>query len=331
MVKKRPTVTDVAKLAHVGASTVSRHLRGVSVSPDVAIRVSEAIAQLGYYPDETARALRVGRTHTIGAIIPQVSNMFYSRAVQLIEEEAGKRGCAVILLTHQESIKQQAVQLATIRRYRADGLILAPAAGSNFEEISAALPGTPIVAIDRYISPAMDSVVLRNREAARLATEHLLRHGYRHIACVVSRPEIASFKQRWEGYVDVMSERNLETLLIQAPDHEQLRYALTSTFVSSHRPDALLSFSNRATQTTLLAFDELAMRREERLPLLGFDDFDLASLVDPPLSVVRQPTENMMRHATDLLFRRIEGTEPDEPKVIALPGQLVYRRSCGCS
>lgn len=329
--KRRPTVIDVAKLANVGASTVSRHLRGVSVSPDIAIRVSEAIAQLGYHPDETARALRVGRTRTIGVIIPQVSNMFYSRAVQLIEEEAGKRGCAVILLTHQESLKQQSVQLATIRRYRADGLILAPAAGSSFEEISTALPGTPIVAIDRSISPAMDSVVLRNREAACTATEHLLRHGYKNIACVVSRPEIASFKQRWEGYVDVMTERSLEASLIQAPNHEQLRYALTSTFVSHRRPDALLSFSNRVTQTILLAFDELALSREERLPLLGFDDFALASLVDPPLSVVRQPTEKMMRHATDLLFRRIEGTEPIEPKTIALPGQLVYRRSCGCS
>ncbi|MBS1813808.1 MAG: LacI family DNA-binding transcriptional regulator [Acidobacteria bacterium] len=329
--KKRPTVTDVAKLANVGASTVSRHLRGVSVSPDAAIRISEAIAQLGYHPDETARALRVGRTRTIGVIIPQVSNMFYSRAVQLIEEEASKRGCAVILLTHQESLKQQGIQLATIRRYRADGVILAPAAGSTLEDISAALPGTPVVAIDRFISSEMDSVVLRNRDAARVATEHLLRHGYKRIACVVSRPEIASFKQRWEGYVETMGLNHLETLLIQAPNHEQLRYALTSTFVSHSRPDALLSFSNRVTQTILLAFDELALSREERLPLLGFDDFDLASLVDPPLSVIRQPTENMMRHATDLLFRRIEGSEPVEPKVIALPGQPIYRKSCGCS
>jgi LacI family transcriptional regulator len=331
MKKRRPTVTDVARLANVGASTVSRHLRGVSVSSEVAIRVAEAITQLGYHPDETARALRVGRTRTIGVIIPQVSNMFYSRAVQLIEEEVGKRGSAVILLTHQESRKQQAIQLATIRRYRADGLILAPAAGSTLEELRSALPGTPVVAIDRLISPEMDSVVLRNRDAARTATEHLLSHGYKNIAAVVSRPEIASFQQRWQGYTEAMAEKKLDTMLIQAPDHDQLRYALTSSFLGQRRPDALLSFSNRVTQTILLAFDELAFTREDRIPMLGFDDFELASLVDPALSVVRQPTENMMRHATNILFRRIEDEEPMEPQNIALPGQLVYRRSCGCS
>lgn len=328
--KKRPTVTDVARLAKVGASTVSRHLRGASVSQDVATRVAAAITQLGYHPDETARALRGGRTRTIGVIVPQVSNLFYSRAVQLIEEEAGKRGCAVILLTHQESLKQQSIQLTTLRRYRCDGLILAPAAGSSFVEIRHALPGMPIVAIDRAISEEMDSVVLRNHEAARLATEHLIRHGYKRIVSVVSRPEIASFQQRLAGYEEAMNAAKLEPRVIQAADHEKLRYELTSNFMSRQRPDALLSFSNRVTQTILLAFDELALPREERIPMLGFDDFDLASLVDPPLSVVRQPTENMMRHATNLLFQRIEGDVAMEPQCLALPGQMVYRRSCGC-
>lgn len=89
---KRPTVNDVARLAGVGASTVSRHLRGVSVSGEVAERIAAAVQQLGYQPDETARALRGGRTRTIGVIIPQISNSFYAQAVQLIEEEARRRG-----------------------------------------------------------------------------------------------------------------------------------------------------------------------------------------------------------------------------------------------
>lgn len=329
--KKRPTVTDVARLAKVGASTVSRHLRGVNVSEDVATRVAAAIAQLGYHPDETARALRGGRTRTIGVIVPQVANLFYSRAVQLIEEEAGKRGCAVILLTHQESLKQQNVQLTTLRRYRCDGVILAPAAGSTLVDIRAALPGVPVVAIDRNISEDMDSVVLRNREAARIATEHLIRHGYKRIVSIVSRPEIASFQQRMDGFLEAMEAARLEARIIHAADHEKLRYELTANFMSRKRPEALLSFSNRVTQTILLAFDELAMPRNERIPMLGFDDFELASLVDPPLSVVRQPTENMMRHATNLLFQRIEGVEALEPQCLALPAQMVYRRSCGCS
>jgi LacI family transcriptional regulator len=329
--KKRPTVNDVAKLAKVGASTVSRHLRGVRVSPTVAGRIAEAIADLGYQPDETARALRGGKTRTLGVIIPQVANSFYAQAVQLIEEEARRRGCAVILLTHQESREQQATQLATIRRYRTDGLILAPAAGSTAEEIRAAVPGMPVVALDRMISNDMDCVVLRNRDAARTATEHLLQHGYRRIACVVSRPEITSFQHRWEGYNDAIAAKRFSTRLIEAPTHDQLRYTLCAILLERHRPDALLCFSNRATQTVLQAYDELALSRDLRLPMLGFDDFELASLVDPPLSVVRQPMENMVRHALSILFERIRGNDALEIQNIALLGQLIYRRSCGCS
>jgi LacI family transcriptional regulator len=324
-------VNDVARLAGVGASTVSRHLRGVRVSEAVAKRVDEAIAALGYLPDETARALRGGKTRTIGVIIPQVANSFYAQAVQLIEDEARRRGFAVILLTHQESREQQAVQLATVRRYRADGLILAPAAGSTSDEIRSAVPGMPVVALDRAISPDMDSVVLRNRDAARTATEHLLQHGYRRIACVVSRPEISSFQHRWEGYSDAVNAKRLPTRLIEAPTHDQLRYRLCAILLERQRPDALLCFSNRATQTVLQAYDELALSREARLPMLGFDDFELASLIDPPLSVVRQPMENMVRHAISILFERIRGNDALESQHIALLGQLIYRRSCGCS
>ncbi len=328
---KRPTVNDVARMADVGASTVSRHLRGVRVSKEVAARIAEAITTLGYQPDEAARVLRGGKTRTIGVIIPQVANSFYAQAVQLIEEEARKRECAVILLTHQESREQQLKQLNTIRRYRTDGLILAPAAGSTLDEIREAIPGMPVVALDRMISPEMDSVVLRNRDAARTATEHLLQHGYKKIACVVSRPEITSFQQRWDGYHDALMAKRLPTRLIEAPNHDQLRYALCSVLLGRHRPDALLCFSNRATQTVLQAFDELALEASSRLPMLGFDDFEFASLVDPPLSVVRQPVENMVRHATSILFERVQGNETLGVQNIALLGQLIYRRSCGCT
>ena len=329
--KKRPTVHDVAKLAQVGASTVSRHLRGVRVSPDVADRVAEAVAALGYQPDETARALRGGKTWTIGVIIPQVANSFYAQAVQLIEEEARKRGCAVILLTHQETREQQALQLSTIRRYRTDGLILVPAAGSTLEEIRAVIPGMPVVALDRMISDEIDCVVLRNHDAARTATEHLLQHGYRRIACVVSRPEITSFQHRWEGYKESIATDGYPTRLIEAPSHDQLRYKLCSMLLERDRPDALLCFSNRATQTVLQAFDELALGRESRPAMLGFDDFELAALIDPPLSVVRQPINSMVCHAINILFERIQGNDSMAVQTIALMGQLITRRSCGCS
>jgi LacI family transcriptional regulator len=330
MATKRPTVMDVAKLAHVGGSTVSRFLRGIPVRPGVAERIAEAVKELGYEPDETARALRAGRSRTIGVILPKISNVFFSQAMQLIEEQVRQRGCTVILLTHQDRLTHQFEHLATLKRYRADGLIMTCASGTTIEGVRGVLPELPIVAFDSFFSQQVDSVLLRNREAARLATEHLLGHGYTRIACVTGKPEVFSFTERAAGYKEAMDAQKLETRLITAPDYDQLRFVLGSAIRSKNRPDALLSLSDFATLNVMTTFEELGLSQHERLPLIGFDDFGFAPLVDPPLTVIRQPIEKMVRYALNALFRRIDAETAEDPQTIALPGELITRRSCGC-
>jgi len=328
--KRRPTVTDVAKVARVGASTVSRHLRGVTVRPEIAERVANAIRELGYEPDETARALRGGRSRTIGAILPKVSNVFFSQSIQLIEEEVRQRGCSLILLTHQDRMEQQFEHLATLKRYRVDGLIITSAPGTTLKDIRKALPDLPIVSFDSFLSTEVDSVLLRNREAARIATEHLLGHGYNAIACVTGKPEIYSFSERIAGYSETMNSRRRKPILITAPNYEQLRYVLGSIIRGKSRPDALLSLSDFATLNVLTTFEELGLDAHQKLPIIGFDDFGFAPFVDPPLTVVRQPIEKMVTYALHTLFQRINGAVSGEVQSIALPGDLVCRRSCGC-
>jgi LacI family transcriptional regulator len=328
--KSRPTVIDVAKVARVGGSTVSRYLRGVTVRPEIADRVAQAIAKLGYEPDETARALRGGRSRTIGAVVPKVSNVFFSQAVQLIEEEVRQRGCSLILLTHQDSFDQQQQHLSMLRRYRVDGLILTCAPGTTLKDVRLVLPNVPIVSFDSFLSPEVDSVLLRNREAARLATEHLLGHNYKTIACVTGKPQIYSFSERIAGYSEAMAGRHRKPLLITAPDYEQLRYMLGSAIRGKSRPDALLSLSDFATLNVLTTFAEMGMKPSERLPIVGFDDFGFAPLVDPPLTVIKQPIETMVRYALNALFQHIHSEAVGEAQTIELPGELIRRRSCGC-
>jgi LacI family transcriptional regulator len=328
--KRRPTVKDVARMAQVGSSTVSRFLRGVTVKPRIAERVANAVQVLGYHPNESARALRVGRTHTIGVILPKVSNVFFSESVQVIEEEARQQGCAVILLTHQDWIEQQMEHLATLRRYRVDGVIIAATAGTTAEDIRSALPDVPVVAFDSFFSSEVDSVLLRNRDAGRIATEHLLRHGYTNVACVTSKPQVYSFQERIAGYSDALEAQGLKPNLLTAPNYEQLRFVLAAAIRSKGRPTAMLSLSDFATLTILSTFNELEMRPDEAPPLIGFDDFGFASLLDPPLTVIRQPIEKMVRYAMNILFRRIDGDTEGERQLIMLPGDFICRRSCGC-
>ena len=329
--KKRATVTDVAQLARVGASTVSRFLRGVAVRPKVAERVARAVKELGYEPDESARALRSGRSRTIGVILPKVSNFFFSQAVQLMEEEARQRGCTMVLLTHGDRLTEQLAHLATLRRYRADGVILTGTHGTAMKGLRAAFPDVPVIAFDHYISSSLDAVLLNNRESARLATEHLLGHGYRNIACVTGKPEVYSFVERAAGYSETMSAPGRTPWLIMAPDYDQLRSSLRDALQSEKRPGALLSLSDFATRTILTVYKELGLKAEDSLPLLAFDDPDFAALVDPPLTVIRQPIAEMVRNVMSLLFSRIDGSAPKKTRTVSLPGELVIRSSCGCT
>ena len=328
--KRRPTVIDVAKQARVGASTVSRFLRGVTVRPEVAARVAKAVESLGYHPDETARALRGGRSRTIGVVLPKVSNVFFSQSVQIMEEEVRKRGCAVILLTHQDRMDQQIEHLTTLRRYRVDGVIITATPGTTSADIRKVLPEVPVVAFDNLFSSDFDSVVLRNREAGRIATEHLIRHGYKNIACVTGRPDVYSFQERIAGYEEAMLKARLKPNMITASNYEQLRFALAAVIRSKTRPTAILSLSDFASLTILSTFDELGLKTPHSIPLVGFDDFGFAPLVDPPLTVVRQPIESMVRYAVDTLFRRIDGESLEAAQTIMLAGELICRKSCGC-
>lgn len=327
---KHPTVVDVARVARVGASTVSRFLRGVPVRPKAAERISAAVKKLGYAPDETARALRAGRSRTIGIVVPKISNVFFSEATQFMEEEARKYGSSVILLTHQDRMEQQLEHLLTLRRYRADGVIIVGAPGSDIKEIRKTLPNVPIVAFDSFLSPEVDSVLLRNREAARIATEHLLAHGYRSIFCVGARPEVYSIRERVAGYTEAIEAKRGPARLIVAQDYEQLRYQLGMTLRSKRPPEAILSLSDFATLHILTTFGELGLGADKRIPMIGFDDFGYAPLMEPPLTVIRQPVEKMVRYALSALFRRIQGEGTEEVQEISLPGELIRRRSCGC-
>ena len=327
---KHPTVLDVARIAHVGASTVSRFLRGVQVRPEAAKRIAQAVKELGYTPDQTARALRAGRSRTIGILLPKVSNVLFSEATQLMEEEARKQGCSVILLTHQDRMAQQQEHLLTLRRYRADGVILVATPGTKLEEVRSVLPNVPLVALDSYLSPEVDSVVLRNREAARMATEHLLAHGYRSIYCVGAKPRVYSIHERIAGYSDALEAVNLAPRLIVPDDYEHLRFQLGASLRGKEAPDAILSLSDFATLHSLTTFNEMGFSASQRLPLIGFDDFGYAPLMDPPLTVIRQPIEKMVRYALSALFRRIEQDGEGEVQEISLPGELIRRRSCGC-
>ena len=186
-----------------------------------------------------------------------------------MEEQARQRGCTVILLTHGDRLAEQLEHLATLRRYRADGVILTCAPGTTTRIIRSVIPEVPVVAFDSYISSSIDSVLLDNREVARTATEHLLGHGYRNVVCVFGKPETYSFQERAAGYSEVMSAQSLIPRLLTAPSYELLGSVLQEVLQGKDRPEALLSLSDFASRSILTVYRDLGLKMAERIPVLG--------------------------------------------------------------
>jgi len=327
---KRSTVIDVAESAGVGASTVSRHLRGITVRPKLAERIEKAVRELDYEPDETARSLRGGRSRTIGVLFPKVSNSYFSHALQRIEERASEHGYTVALLTHHNDPKEQLNELLTLRRCRAEGVIITALPGTTLQDIRTVLPNEPIVSLDSFFSPELDSVLLQNRQSAANATKHFLDHGYKAVACVTARPGTYSYRERMDGYSAEMRSRGLQSQMIVAEDYPELDEMLRVELSSEQRPEALLALSDTAVLHIMKLFQELRLSPARRPKMIGFDDFELAAFLDVPLSVVRQPIPEMVDAAMNSLLRQIkEGTTPGT-QTLSMPGQLIIRNSCGC-
>lgn len=327
---KRPTIIDVARAAKVGSSTVSRHVRGgKSVSPEVARRIEIAIAQLGYQPNTLARSLRIGRTQTIGVLFPHVNNVFFGNAIRTIQIEARSSGFTVMLLTHQEEAKLQQEQLASLKRSQVDGVILVPAAESNIPQVRALLGDTPVVAFDRSLGSAVDSVLLDNYKAGRDATEHLLGHRHSRIVAVSAHYKLHPLQSRLKGYEEAMGASGKKTESIVWRDAEQLKSELSLALQRRRGPaTAIVSMSYSVTIAILSALHDSNIRLNQ-VAFIGIDDMEFASFLNPPLTTVAQPTEQIARVAVQQLLRRTAGSK-ESPVQVVLPGNIILRASCGC-
>ncbi|HEX4155012.1 MAG TPA: LacI family DNA-binding transcriptional regulator [Acidobacteriaceae bacterium] len=328
---KRPTITDVAAVAGVGASTVSRYVRHAkSVSPRMVDRIEQAIARLGYEPNILARGLRIGRTRVLGVLVPHVANVFYSAAVRAIENEARERGFTVLLLTHHEDQRSQDSQLSVLKQFQCDGIILIPAAGTEAQRVFELVGSTPLVALDRPLGKRWDSFTLDNYAATKQATQHLLWHGHKRIIAVTAPYRLDTLEQRQQGYRDALKAARLDPQVITSRTPDQLRADLLAALSSNGSlPPAVLSLSYTITISVLHALRDCGLSLRET-PLVAIDDLEFATLVDPPLTTLAQPAERLGSLSVNRLFARMN----DDPDTIAhskIGGQLIIRESCGCN
>jgi LacI family transcriptional regulator len=335
-----PTITDVAREASVAIMTVSRVVNGGSyVSPATEKRVRAAIRRLGYTPNEAARMLKGQRARMIGLVVPDLADSFFATCANAVQEVAGTHGYMTLIVTSGRSVETESNEIAMMAARRIAGLLIVPSrsgADKRLRELQQA--EIPLVALDRTLEGVdAGQVIVENAGGAEEAVRHLIAHGHRRVVCIGYDAKVYTIHQRILGYRRAMKEAGLKsemwTNLTTSAGTEALLRRLMS---ESDRPTALFTLNNVTTIHALQAVRAMQLRLPDDLAMIGFDDFELAPLLDTPLTAVRQPALELGRSAARMLFDMIrhsrDGATDNKPeRRIVLPTQLILRASCGCN
>jgi len=342
--KKRsspPTVSEVARAAGVGTTTVSRVINGGDrVSPKTLAHVQRVIEAMGYMPNQAARVLKGHRTKTIGLVIPSIADPFFSSCAEAAQAVAQANDSLLIVTASHNDPHAEIENINILISHRVDGLIVAPA-NSQSEVLRDLLKrvSVPVVAVDRPVSDSfVASVVTDNFKGARFATQHLIDHGYKRIVCLTGESTLFTIQERVRGYRAAVDAAGLPSMLnTSVKDYKSAEYAIESMLAGANPPDALFTLKNSATIFAFEALQKLNVPVPKNIALLGFDDFELAATVRPSVSVVQQPIEEIGRVAAELLFEQLLGKrntrgslKPKRPRQVILETRLIQRISCGC-
>jgi LacI family transcriptional regulator len=323
---------DVAALAGVSLKTVSRVINGVStVDPALAARVRDASGKLGYRPNLTASSLRRsdGRTATIGMLVEDAANPFSGVLMRAVENVARDRGVLVLFGSLDEDAgREQELAGALIDR-RVDGLLIVPAGRDHSYLLKERAAGTCMVFIDR--EPRLldsDAVITDNRAGATNAVNHLLDAGHRRIGYLGDRLSIATAAQRLDGYHHALELARIAVderiIWHEASSVEAAIEATTRMMRLADPPTALFTGQNLVTIGASRALRALDL--QDRVAMVGFDDFPLADLLRPGITVVAQDVTAIGKLAAEILFRRLDG-DRTPARTHVLPTRLITRGS----
>ncbi|WP_234046357.1 LacI family DNA-binding transcriptional regulator [Streptomyces adelaidensis] len=327
-------IKDVAAEAGVSVATVSRVLNDhPSVSEDARARVVAAVAVLGYRPNAVARSLRTDQTHTLGLVISDVMNPYFTELARAVEEEARALGYSVIIGNADERPELQDHHVRNLLDRRIDGLLVSPTDGGSPLMLDAARAGTPMVFVDRWI-PGVDVPVVRaeGRGAVRDLVAHLYGLGHRRLAIIAGPAATTTGRERVEAFREALGEHGLalpDAYIGQGDFQAESGRRVTEGFLDlPEPPEVVFAADNLMALGALDAVRARGLRVPEDIGLAAFDDIPWFVHTDPPITAIAQPTGELGRAAVRVLVDRIEGRAPlAEPD--ALPARLVVRRSCG--
>lgn len=327
----RISVREVAALAGVSVGTVSNVLNNsTKVAHPTAERVQQAIDELGFVPNGAARQLRAGRSTTIGFVVLNVSNPFFTDVVRGAEERAAQEGWDLLIANSDERDDREAKHLDLFEEQRVGGILISPVNQVVPQLERLRRRGIPSVLVDRpAVDPAWSSVSVDDLHGGYLATTHLLSGGHRRLLFIGGPLDLGQVRDRLRGARQAVAETvdaRLDVLPVAALTMEQGVAAGRAVLALDERPDAVFAANDLVALGVLQG---VAMHGGLRVPqdlaIVGYDDIDFAAAAAVPITSVRQPRHDMGAQALELLLADISGES--EPRRVVLDPELVIRES----
>jgi len=315
------TIKDIAKALGLSISTVSKALHGShEISKETKAQVLAYASQYNYKPNPIAQSLKKGRSKSIGVIVCNIDNNFFSQAINGIESVARQKDYNVIITQSRESYDREVANSEHLSSRLVDGLIISLSAETRNVDHLVRLhqKGLPIVFFDRVTDAiATHQVIADNYKGAYEATRHLLQQGFRRIAHITSSHSLSITSERLQGYRQALEDAGIQPdpRYIKLCEHggmiqEETRQALMQLLEMQDRPDAIFTASDRLSTTTLSLLRQMRIEIPGQIALVGYTNSISADIFNPSLTAVVQPALEMGQQITELLIQLIESKHP---------------------
>lgn len=329
------SVVDVAARAGVSLGTVSNVLnRPDRVSPATRDRVLQAISDLGFVRNEAARQLRAGRSRTIGLVVLDVANPFFTDLARGVESTAGKAGLSVVLCDSNEDVDRESHYLSLLQEQRAFGILITPVGRTQPVIDAVRRRGTPVVLVDRGSNRRMCSVSVNDRVGGELAAAHLVAQGHRRMAFVGGPLSLNQVAERLAGARDAVRAAGLRddaVTVIETPRLDVASGRATGARLADlparTRPTAVLCANDLLALGLLQDCTQRRWSVPGDLAIVGYDDIDFASAAAVPLTSVRQPRAQLGQAAMELLLEEANDPAHHRHRQVVFEPELVVRES----
>ena len=311
---KKETLVSIAERSGCSISTVSRVLSGNAakyrISQRTVARVTEEVKRCNYTPSLLAKGLRTNRTDTIGLLIPNIENSFFAGVAGVVIRESRNYNYKVVVVDTQEDERNEQDGLSALLARRVDGIVAAPC-GSNSELFASVQEGgMPLVLIDRYLPDAgmLSYVTTDNYRGAVMATEYLLENGHRRIACIQGTPHSMPVRDRVRGFGDTLRAHGLGDRIVVTGEDFSVQNGYLETklaLAQAERPTAIFALSNLILLGVVKAVHESGLRIPDDISVVSFDDNMLFNYLDPAITCIGQPTDEIGTLAVKLLIRAV--------------------------